>query len=103
MTPTLLEEAQQHLQAREQSAYTAYKDSIDAMVSNGTDLLTAWHDAADDRTAWLNTHDAAMTAINATPCQHTTAQRSHEAQRCACCWTISTYIRVSEPKENDDD
>ena len=101
--PTLLQEAQQYLQARELSAYTAYKDSIDVTVSDGADLLTAWHDAADLRTAWLSTHDAAATAANATPCAHRVSERAHHAQHCACCWTISTYIRLSEPKEINND
>ena len=101
--PTLLQEAQQYLQARELSAYTAYKDSIDVIVSAGADLLTAWHDAADERTSWLGTDIDAVIAANATPCAHRISERAHHAQHCCCCWTISTYIRLTTPKENTDD
>ena len=102
MTPTTpLQEAQAYLQARELSAYTAYKDSIDVIVSAGADQLTAWHDAADQRTAWLGTNNDAVTAANATPCAHRISERAHHAQHCCCCWTISTYVRLSEPKESE--
>ena len=100
MTPTLYDEAITFFRKRERSAHAAYQERIKDMVDDFD--LEIWHDAADSRGAWLNTHNAAVTAFNATPCQHTTAERSHEAQRCACCWIISTYIRLTT-KENDDE
>jgi hypothetical protein len=85
-------------QEREAAAYSAYQDSINAMVSDDTELLGVWHDASDMRTDWLSAYDDATKALDATPCQHTAAERSHEAQRCDWCWTISTYIRLTTPK-----
>ena len=100
MTPTLYDEAITFFRNRERSAHAAYQERIKDMVDDFD--LEIWHSAADSRGAWRNAVDDILKACTATPCQHTTAQRSHQAQRCACCWTISTYIRLTT-KENDDE
>ena len=101
MTPTLYDEALTYLRQRETSTYSAYDAVIKQLVANWT--LDDWHLARDLHEVWRHARIDAARADKAQPCTHTTAERSHEAQRCGCCWTISTYIRLSEPKENDDD
>lgn len=101
MTPTLYVEAQTFFQEREQSAYQAYldktKDLVDTWTSEG------WHDARELHEDWRDARRIMHKANAATPCTHTAAERAHEAQRCGWCWTISTYVRLTTPKENDDD
>ena len=102
MTPSLLQEALTYLNQRALDALAAYDISMQLIVNDGW-TLTKWHTVEDLNNAWIAARIDAGRAAKAEPCQHTTAQRSHEAQRCQCCWTISTYIRLSEPKENDNE
>lgn len=99
--PSLLQEAQQYLQAREVESQSAYLDRINDMVEGFR--MSTWDDARDLNSDWNQAYDDLQRAEQATLCQHATAQRSHEAQRCGCCWTISTYIRLTTPKENTHD
>lgn len=88
---------------REIKAHDVYMDCLGDLVDNYSDA--GWHEARELRfardyaTALL---DAATHACLTGPCTHTLPERSHEAQRCSWCWMMTTYSRLSTPKENED-
>ena len=103
MTLTLTDEVLQLFQDNELSAYQAYQSSLKDMVGDGGDLSTSWHDTADLRHDWRLAYADWKRALAATPCFHAAAERHNQAQRCDWCWMISTYIRLTTPKENDNE
>ena len=102
MTPTTLyDEALAWFQTRATDALSAYDQLIDDLVTDGW-TYDKWGTARDLHEDWRNARIDWARADKATPCTHTLAERSHEAQRCDWCWMLHTYSRLTQ-KENDGD
>ena len=99
--PTLAQEARSFFQAREEAEHAAYQERVKNLTLDYSD--TGWFAAADMRRDWRQAYADWSRALAAVPCTHRLAERSHEAQRCEFCWMLSTYSRLSTPKENDND
>ena len=95
--PTLLQEAQQYFQTRENETRVAYEEQINSIAKDWS--LEGWHNARDLREDWRNSHLDWQRAMAATPCSHRVAARE---PHCDCCWMISTYSQLSH-EENEDD
>ena len=100
MTPTLGQEAIEFFRTREDETHSTYIHFIYDVVDDTT--IEAWTTARDLRHEWQLAYADWKRAVVATPCTHRLAERAHEAQRCDWCWMLSTYSRLSTPKENED-
>ena len=103
--PTLSAEAREFFRKREDETYTLYNNCLKSMPGYASFKrdITPWNEAADLRQSWRLAHADWKRALATTPCTHRVAERSHEAQRCDWCWMLSTYSRLSTPKEDEDD
>ena len=100
MTPTLTQEARTFFQEREDDTHTVYTNCLKYLAPD--DLPGFW-DCYELRREWQQAHADWKHALAATPCTHQPVERQHTAQRCDYCWMISTYVRLSTPKEIEDD
>ena len=102
--PTLAQEAREFFREREDTTYKTYQNYLGSMVNaSATCTVGEWHDAEDLRLDWELAHADWKRALATTPCTHRLVERQHTAQRCDYCWMISTYVRLSTPKEIEDD